>query len=331
MMRRRQVIAGLGSVAVASAVRPRALRAQQALPVIGYIGGSLEQGTSQRQRADFSRGLTQAGYTVGRNIEIEYRWVESHNERLPALLGDLIGRRVAVLAVVDSTAAALAAKAATQTIPIVFRIGGDPIASGLVASLSRPGGNITGITSLGGPLGAKRLDVLHELLPAGATVVLLVNPTNANAARETDAIQAAARTLGLRLQVLHVRKPDDFDMAFDNIGGQEIGGLLTTAAPLFFQARDRLVGLVARRAVPAVYSDRFFLEGGGLVSYGPRTEEAFFQVGVYTGRILKGEKPGELPVQQITKVELGLNLKTAKTLGITLPPSLLGRADEVIE
>jgi len=268
-MRRREFIAGLGSAAVPLVLRPRAVRAQQALPVIGYVGGSPELVFSQRQRAEFLRGLTQAGYTVGRNVAIEYRWVESRNERLPALLSDLIDRRVAVLAVVDSTAAALAAKAATQTIPIVFRIGGDPIASGLVASLSRPGGNITGATTLGGPLGAKRVDVLHELLPAGATIVLLVNPTNANAARETDEIQAAASTLGLHLLVLHVSRPDDFDAAFASIAGQEIGGLLTTADPLFFQERDRLVGLLARRAIPAVYSDRYFLEGGGLVSYGP--------------------------------------------------------------
>jgi ABC-type uncharacterized transport system substrate-binding protein len=330
-MRRRQVIAGLGNAAEVSALWPRALRAQQALPMIGYIGGSPERLISQRSLAEFLRGLAQAGYTVGRNVAIEYRWVESHNERLPSLLGDLVGRRVAVIAVTDSTAAALAAKAATQTIPIVFRIGGDPIASGLVASLSRPGGNITGTTSLGGPLGAKRVDVLHELLPAGATFVLLVNPTNANATRETNEIEAAARTLGLRLVVLRVSRPDDFDTAFASIAGQEIGGLLTTADPLIFQERDRLVGLVARRAIPAVYSDRFFLEGGGLVSYGPHPEEAHFQAGVYTGRILKGEKPGELPVQQITKVELGLNLKTAKALGITLPTALLARADLVIE
>jgi ABC-type uncharacterized transport system substrate-binding protein len=326
-IRRRDFIAGLGS----AAGWPFAARAQQAVPVIGYIGGSPEQAMSMRNFPAFLGGLTQVGYTVGRNVAIERRWVESHNERLPTVLSDLISRRVAVLAVVESTAAALAAKAATQTIPIVFRIGGDPIASGLVASMSRPGGNITGTTSLGGPLGAKRVDVLRELLPAGATVVLLVNPTNANAARETDEIQAATRTLGLRLQVVHVSKPDDFDTAFGSITGQEIDGLLTTADPLFVQQRERLVGLVARRAIPAVYSDRFFLEGGGLVSYGPHTEEAHFQAGVYTGRILKGEKAADLPVQQITKIELGLNLKTAKTLGITLPTALLTRADEVIE
>ena len=322
-MRRRRFIAGLGGAMAWT----MAARAQQpALPVIGYIGGGPGQGTEA-----FLKGLAEAGYVEGRNVAIEYRWVESHNERLPALLSDLIGRQVTVLAIVVSTAAALAAKSATQTIPIVFRIGGDPIASDLVASLSRPGGNITGTTSLGGPLGAKRVDVLHELLPAGATVVLLVNPTNANAMREIDEIRLAARTLGLRLLVLHVSTPDEIDAAFARITGQEIGGLLTTADPLFFIERNRLISLVARRAIPAVYSDRSFLGRGGLMSYGPHIEEALFQAGIYTGRILNGEKPRDLPVQQITKIGLGLNLKTAKMLGITFPTALLTLADELIE
>jgi putative ABC transport system substrate-binding protein len=307
-MRRRQFIAGLGG----AVAWPLAARAQQrALPVIGYIESLGTQA--------FLKGLAEAGYVEGRNVVIEYRSVGPNNQGLPPVLSDLIGRRVAVLVVVNNTAAALAAKAATQTIPIVFRIGGDPIASGLVASLSRPGGNITGTTSLGGPLGAKRVDVLHELLPANATVVLLVNPNNANAVRETDEIEPATRTLGLRLLVLHVSTPDEIDAAFARITGQEIGGLLTTADPLFFSERDRLISLVARRAIPAVYSDRYFLVGGGLMSYGPLTQEAHFQVGVYTGRILNGEKPGDLPVQQITKIELGLNSRPPRRLALRYP------------
>ena len=325
-MRRREFIVGLGS----TAAWPVATQAQQpALPVIGYIGPSPD--LKSRNNAAFFRGLNEAGYADGRNVTIAYRWVEGHNDRLPGFVSELVSRRVAVIAVVDSTAAVLAAKAATQTIPIVFRIGGDPIANGLVASLNRPGGNITGTTTLGVQLGAKRLELLRELLPPGAAVVLIANPTNANSVRETEEIQAAARVLGLRLLILKVSSPNDIEAAFASIARQDIGGVMNADDPLLGQERDRIVALVARLAVPAIYSNRGFFEAGGLMSYGTDMPEGFRQAGVYTGRILKGEKPADLPVQQSTRVELTLNLKTAKALGITFPTALLTRADEVIE
>jgi putative ABC transport system substrate-binding protein len=324
MIRRREFIAGLGG----AVAWPLAARAQQrALPVVGYIGG----GPYQRGVIEaFLKGLAEAGYVEGRNVAIEYRWVETRNERLPGIVSDLVGRRVAVIAVVISTAAALAAKAATQDIPIVFRIGGDPVASGLVPSLSRPGGNVTGVTTLGVEQGPKRLQLLFDILPADAAVALLTNPTNANAVRERDEIQAAARLLGVRLIMFNATTTDDIKAAFAGFVAQRIGGFMTAAEPLFFLNRDLIVALAARHAIPAIYSDRTFFEAGGLMSYGA-VGDAYRQVGVYTGRILKGEKPADLPVQESTKVELALNLEVAKALGITFPTSLLVRADEVIE
>jgi putative tryptophan/tyrosine transport system substrate-binding protein len=324
-MKRRKFITLLGS----AAMWPLAVRAQQsAMPVIGFIGGSTD---SNRDILAFLKGLGESGYVDGRNVVIEYRWVEGHNERLPAILADLIQRRVDVIAAVNSTAAALAAKAATSTIPIVFRIGDDPVAIGLVAGLNRPGGNLTGSTTLGSQLGPKRLEVLRELIPTAAAVAVLVNPTNTNAARQIEELQTAARLLSVRLVIFNVSRPNDFEAAFAQFGEHAIGGVLTAAEPLFFQQRDHLVALVARQAIPAIYSDPFFPEGGGLMSYGASVSDGYRTTGAYVARVLKGEKPGDLPVQQSTKVELAINLKTAKALGITVPQLLLGRADEVIE
>jgi len=324
MIRRRDFIAGLGG----AAAWPVVARAQQTdqMRRVGVLAGAV-----LRSRAAFFQGLSEPGYTIGRNVALEERAAEGQNDKVPGFLSDLIARRVAVIATLDSTATALAAKMATQTIPIVFRIGGDPIASGLVSSLNHPGGNITGTTTLGGPLGAKRLELLHELSPSSSAFALLANPTNANAARETAEIEEAGRVLGVRLLILRISKPSDFEAAFANIAREDIGGILTTADPLFFRQRDRLIALVDRRAVPAIYPDRYFIEAGGLMSYGPGGVEGHRQAGIYVGRILSDEKAGDLPVQQVTRVELGINMKTAKMLGLTISLPLLGRADEVIE
>jgi putative ABC transport system substrate-binding protein len=331
-MRRREFITLLGG----AAAWPLAARAQQRLPVIGYLGGYgagavAAPGNSQSNLAAFRKGLAEIGYAEGRNVAIEYRWVADQNDRLPAMLRDLINRGVAVLAPITSTAAALAAKAATQTIPIVFRIGGDPVAAGLVATLNQPGGNITGVTTLGVELGPKRLQVLRELLPAGATVALLSNPSNANAASETREIQAAAQVLGVRLLVLDAASASDLEVAFARIAQQDVAGLLTAADPFIIAQSNQIIALAARRAIPAVYSTRNQYDAGGLIYYGSDSVDGHRVAGTYVGRILNGEKLADLPVQRSTKVELAINLKIAKILGLTIPLSLLGRADEVIE
>ena len=323
-MRRREFIAGLGSTAAWPAVG----RAQQrTMPVIGLLGGRPGQPTL----AAFRTGLAETGYEEGRNVAIEYRWVNNRNDQLAALLRDLINRGVAVLAPVSGTATALAAKAATQTIPIVFRIGGDPVAAGLVARLNRPDGNITGATTLGVELGPKRLQMLRELLPTGATVALLSNPTNANVTTETREIQAAAQLLGVRLLVLNAANASDLDVAFARIAQQNVGGLLPAADPFIIAQRNQIIALAARLAIPAIYSSRNEYDAGGLMFYGADSANGYRIAGTYVGRILKGEKPADLPVQQSTKVELAINLKVAKILGITIPTVLLGRAEEVIE
>jgi putative ABC transport system substrate-binding protein len=247
------------------------------------------------------------------------------------LLRDLIERRVAVLATTVSTAAALAAKAATQTIPIVFRIGGDPVAAGLVTRLNQPGGNVTGTTTLGVEFWPKRLQMLREMLPARATVALFSNPRNANAAAETREIQAAANVLDIRLLVLNATSPSELDVVFERIAHQDIGGVLNAADPFIISQSDRIVALAERRTIPGIYSVRQFLETGGLMFYGTDPFEMWHVVGTYVGRILKGEKPGDLPVQESTRVELAINLKAAKALRITIPTALLVHADEVIE
>jgi putative tryptophan/tyrosine transport system substrate-binding protein len=324
-MRWREFIAGLGS----AAAWPLAAHAQQsAMPVIGYLSSGNPAGSPSLP--GFLKGLSETGYVPGRNVAIEYRWTDGRVDLYPGLVADLVSRQVNVL--FGGTGAVLAAKAATTTIPIVFRLGGDPVRLGLVASFNRPGGNVTGITTLGIELAAKRLELLRELLPAGAPVVLLANPNNANEAFEINEMQTAAKPLDLRLLVLHVRTPKDLEAAFGSIAQQNIGGLVTTADPLFFRERGRtLVELVGRRGIPAIYSDRVFCESGGLMSYGVDIPDGFRLAGIYTGRILKGEKPANLPVQQATKLELVINLKTAKALGVTIPETLLATADEVIQ
>jgi putative ABC transport system substrate-binding protein len=328
-MRRRDFIALLGG----AAAWPLAARAQQPRrPVIGYLtagSGQLGQGLVETATASFHKGLSETGYVEGRNVAIEYRFAENHNDRLPALAADLVRRQVEVI--YAGGPAAAAAKAATTTIPIVFTIGGDPVADGLVASLSRPGGNLTGVTTLGTELGPKRLELMHELVPGATVIAALLNPNNAAAETQSKDTQAAARALGLQVRILHASAERDFDPAFASLArlGAEA---LYIAGDGFFNAQSKLLGALAvRYAVPAIHQTREFAAAGGLASYGGDFEEQARLVGVYVGRILKGEKPADLPVQQATKVELIINLKTAKALGITIPLILLGRADEVIE
>jgi len=325
-MRRREFIAGLGS----AAAWPVVARAQQAaVPVIGFIHPETPDLAEYLVRA-FRQGLNETGYVEGRNVAIDYRWAQSQNDRLPALTADLVRRRATVI-VTSSTLGVSAAKAATTTIPVAFYTGGDPVALGFVASLSRPGGNLTGVTGLNGELGPKRLELLHELLPAVSTIPVLVDRNGRSAGALPSEIQEAARTLGVQLQVLHASTERDFDSVFATLSQLRAGALLISAS-LFFNVRGKQLGtLTVRHAVPAIYQFREFAAAGGLMSYGSSITDSYRQVGIYTGRILKGEKPADLPVQQSTKVELIINMKTAKALGITFPLTLLGRADEVIE
>jgi putative ABC transport system substrate-binding protein len=326
-MNRREFIAGLGG----AVAWPLAARAQQvAMPVIGYL-------SDRRAEADavilaaFRQGLGETGYIEHRNVAIEYRWAENTNARLPALVDDLIRRRVAVIAT-NGTPSVLAAKAATRTTPIVFMTGGNPVELGLVASLSRPGGNLTGVTLLALEVEAKRLELLRTLLPAGTSIAYLVNPTNAVFAEtETRKLQVAARILGVRLLVLNASGPSEFEAAFATLVRERAGGLVVGGDAVFINARDQLFAYSARHALPAIFSYREDALAGGLMSYGVSLAEIFSLVGVYTGRILKGERPADLPVQQATRIQLTINLKTAKALGLTIPETLLATADEVIE
>jgi putative ABC transport system substrate-binding protein len=325
-MRRRAFIAG---TVASTAAWPLATRAQQpALPVIGYLSSAVRDQDAGRLRA-FLQGLSETGYVEGGNMAIEYRWAEEKNDRLPALAADLVRRQVNVI--VANNPAALPAKAATTTIPIVFTIGFDPVAAGLVASLNRPGGNVTGLTSLNLELGLKRLELMHELVPAATIIAFLLNPTSPSAETQLRDLQAAARTMGLQPHVLHASTERDFDTVFANLVQLRAGGLVIGPDAFFNSRSGQLAALAVRHAVPAIFQFRAFAAAGGLMSYGGNLADLYRQSGVYTGRILKGEKPAELPVQQVTKVELILNLKTAKTLGLDLPPTLLMRADEVIE
>jgi putative ABC transport system substrate-binding protein len=327
-MRRREFIAGLGG----AVAWPVAARAQQsALPVIGFLHNASPE-TSRERTAAFHRGLAETGYVEGQNVAIEYRWAQSQSNRLPALAADLVRRKVAVIATPGYTQSALVAKAATQTIPIVFLLGSDPVEIGLVASLNRPGGNLTGVSMLNTEFVGKLLEIMHELVPAATSIALLVNPTNPSyAAVETRDALLAARVLGLRSPVLNASHPSEIEAAFANLVQQRIDALLVGADNFFSSQQDQLVALAARYAIPTIYQFREFTVAGGLMSYGPSNTEAYRLAGVYTGRILKGEKPADLPVQQVTKIELAINLKTAKALGLTFPITLLGRADEVIE
>jgi putative ABC transport system substrate-binding protein len=326
-MKRRAFITLVGG---AAAAWPLAARGQQAaMPVIGFLGVASPDLWASRVRA-FHQGLSETGTVEGRNVAIEYRWAEGRNDRFPELAADLVRRQVTVIAL-GGVPAALAAKSATTTIPIVFQMGADPVEAGLVASLNRPGGNITGITSLNVEIGPKRLELLHELVPTATVVALLVNPSNPVAETQARNHQAAARTLGLELHVLHASTEGDFDNVFATLAQLQARGLVIGNEGLFNARSERLAALALRHAVPTVFQFPEFAAAGGLMSYGSSGTDGFRLAGVYTGRVLKGERPADLPVQQSTKVELIINLKTAKALGLTVPLSLLGRADEVIE
>ena len=327
-MRRREFITLLGG----AAAWPLAARAQQppAMPVIGFLNPTSPELYAPMVAA-FRQGLKEAGYVEGQNVAIEYRWAEGQNDRLPVLAADLIRRQVSVIAA-TATSAALAARAATTTIPIIFETGGDPVRLGLVASLNRPGGNVTGVTQLNAEIAPKLLELLHELVPSARVMALLVNPADpALAEPQSRVMLSAASKFGLELHVLNASSEDDFDAVFENLIRLRAGGLVISADALFQRGLERLAALTLRHAVPAITQYRQFAAAGGLISYGSDNKESYRLAGVYTGRVLKGEKPADLPVQQATKVELFINLKTAKTLGITVPLPLSGRADELIE
>jgi putative ABC transport system substrate-binding protein len=325
-MRRRELMLFLGGAMTVGG----ALRAQQkAIPVIGLLG-STSSGPNAPLVAAFRQGLSEAGYAEGENVAIEYRWAEGRYDRLPALAADLIARKVDVI-VTQGGPAALAAKQVTSTIPVVFAHGGDPVEAGLVASLSRPGGNVTGVTFIAIELMPKRLELLSELVPQAGVIALLVNPKNPNAERIIRDVQEAARAKGVQLAVLHASNESEIAAAFATLAGLHAGALLIGSDTFFASRRDQLVALASHYAVPAIYSFREFAAAGMLASYGASNAAAFRQVGIYAGQILKGAKPADLPVQQPTTYELVVNLKTAKALGLTVPPSILARADEVIE
>jgi putative ABC transport system substrate-binding protein len=311
---------------------PLAAHAQQpAMPVIGFLS-SVSPGSLAQNLAAFRQGLSETGYVEGQNVAIEFRWADGQNDRLPALAADLVRRQVSVITELGSTPAALAAKAATTTIPIVFQVGTDPVAAELVASLARPGGNLTGVTGLNIELEPKRLELLREMVPTANIIALLVNPTSPLVAETLSKdTQSAARTLGLQLHVLHASTERDFDTVFATLVQLRAGALVIAADTFFITRSEQLAALTLRHAVPAISQYREFAAAGGLMTYGSSFTELSRKAGVYTGRILKGEKPADLPVEQITKVELIINLKAARALGLTVPLSLLGRADEVIE
>jgi putative ABC transport system substrate-binding protein len=311
---------------------PLTAPAQQAMPAIGYLdAGSLGAVIRKQGVAAVHRGLSESGYVEGRNLAVEYRWAEGRTDQLPGLAADLVRRQVAVI-FAWGTPSALAAKAATKSIPIVFIMGADPVEAGLVASLNRPGGNLTGISVLNITVAAKRLELLHELVPAATSIAYLVNPITAvYAETETRELLIAARILGVRLLILKTRDPSDFEAAFSTLVLERAGGLVVSGGALFSDHPDQLVALAARHQVPAMFPWREATSAGGLMSYGPDFSDSFRQVGVYAARILKGEKPADLPVQQVTKIQLVINMRTAKAFGLTIPETLLATADEVIQ
>jgi putative ABC transport system substrate-binding protein len=324
---RREFITLLGG----TATWPLAARAQQqAMPVIGLLDSTSPDVHTNLLRS-FRQGLNETGFVEGSNVAIEYRWSDGQYGRLPELAADLAHREVSVITTIDGSASALAAKAATSTIPIIFRIGADPVALGLVASLNRPGGNVTGVTSLTVEVGPKRLEVLHQLVPTATVMALLLNPTSPFAETLTRDLQAAARMLGLRIHVLNASTDGDITSAFAQLLQLRTAGLVIGSDVFFNSRSQQLAARTVRHAMPAVYQYREFVAAGGLMSYGGSLEDSYRLAGIYTGRVLKGEKPADLPIQQSTKVELFINLKTAKALGLEVPPTLLARADEVIE
>jgi putative tryptophan/tyrosine transport system substrate-binding protein len=326
-MRRREFIAGLGSAAAWPVV---ASGQQPALPVVGWLDGQSQESVQDRLPA-FRKGLADTGYVEGRNVIVEFRWAENDNDRLSALATELVRRHVAVI-VAATTSAALAAKAATQTIPIVFNMGSDPVALGLVTSLNRPTGNLTGVAILSADIASKRLALLHEVVPSIASIAMLVNPGNPNFFQaETKDLQSAARVLGVRVLVLNGRTESDIAAAFATLVEQQVSALLISADSLFYAARHQIMSLAARYAIPTMFFDSASVAAGGLLSYGPYFPRIDYQAGVFVGRILKGAKPADLPVMQPTKFELVINLKTAKALGLTIPETLLATADEVIQ
>jgi putative ABC transport system substrate-binding protein len=327
-LKRRNFITLAGGVA---AWLPFAVRAQQPMmPVVGFLSSGSKSSDALRLTS-FWRGLNEVGYVEGHNVATEYRWADDQYDKLPTLAADLVHHRVSVIAAIGTPTVALAAKAATRTIPIVFAIAGDPTRLGLTASLNRPGGNITGATTFGTLIVPKQFEVLHETIPKAKLVGCLVNPLNPNAETNMREAREASDRLGLQLDILKASTESDIDTAFAAFVQHRAGAVVVVSDALFNSRTNQLTALAARHALPAIYQYREFAAAGGLISYGSSLPDAYRQIGIYTGRILKGEKVGDLPVVQSTKVELILNLKTAKALGITFPISLLGRADEVIE
>jgi putative ABC transport system substrate-binding protein len=326
-MRRREFIGLVGG----AAAWPVAARAQQpAVPVIGFLCG-LSSTDALHIMVAFREGLADTGYVEGRNVTIEYRWAAGEYGQLGTLAVDLVDREVAMIAAVSGTPTALAAKAATKTIPVVFAIGSDPVAAGLVSSLNRPGGNVTGVTFFNGVVGAKRLELLLELAPKDKAIAVLVNPSNPPVVVEAKSALNAAQSMGRQARIFSASTAAQIDQAFAIIVEQQFGSLYVSSDPLFLVERDKLVALAARKALPAMYADREIADAGGLINYGASRTDAYRQAGIYAGRVLKGEKPADLPVVLPTKFDLVINLKTAKALGLTVPISLLVQATEVIE
>jgi len=327
-MRRRQFVAGLGSVAA----WPLTARAQRpALPVIGFVNPGSADASADRVRA-FRKGLSETGYVEGKNVTLEYHWLEGQYDRVPVLMADLVRHRVAVIATFGASNLAAAAKAATATIPIVFGVGEDPVKTGLVASLARPGGNATGINFFNGEVVAKRLGLLHELVPKAVRIAVLVNPANTTSAESTlRDVQEAARVIGLQINVLNASTNGEIDAAFASLERERPDALFVAPDGFFTSRRVQFADLAARGRIPAIYGQRDYVTAGGLMSYETSTLDRYRQVGIYTGNILKGAKPADLPVQQSTTFEFVINLQTARTLGIEVPATLLARADEVIE